>query len=92
MSRTTSALRQQLPSASKSPVPAFYLNRVIETYAAKQSTPISLNSMINFGKYGRNKGEKEEAEKLLRGGNFVRRSRPLVSRGDAPDDSWPLVA
>jgi hypothetical protein len=80
MPRTTSALWQQLPSTSKSPVPAFYLNRVIETYAAKQSTPISLNSMINFGKYGRNKGEKEEAEKLLRGGNFVSfQSSVLVS-------------
>ncbi|GAA5995642.1 hypothetical protein JCM5350_001635 [Sporobolomyces pararoseus] len=76
MSRTTSALLQQLPTTSKSPVPAFYLNRVIETYAAKQSTPISLNSMINFGKYGRNKGEKEEAEKLLRGGNFLRTELP----------------
>jgi hypothetical protein len=80
MPRTTSALWQQLPSTSKSPVPAFYLNRVIETYAAKQSTPISLNSMINFGKYGRNKGEKEEAEKLLRGGNFVNYLSFLVCR------------
>ncbi|GAA5947091.1 hypothetical protein JCM3765_002149 [Sporobolomyces pararoseus] len=76
MPRTTSTLWQQLPTTSKSPVPAFYLNRVIETYAAKQSTPISLNSMINFGKYGRNKGEKEEAEKLLRGGNFLRTELP----------------
>ncbi|GAA5876096.1 hypothetical protein JCM16303_007020 [Sporobolomyces ruberrimus] len=76
MSRTTSSLRQQLSTNAKSPVPAFFLNRVIETYAAKQSTPISLNSMINFGKYGRNKGEKEEAEKLLRGGNFLRTELP----------------
>ncbi|GAA5922326.1 protein kinase PKP2 [Sporobolomyces koalae] len=75
MVRSTAALRQSI-TASKSPVPAFYLNRVIETYAAKQSTPISLNSMINFGKYGRNKGEKEEAEKLLRGGNFLRTELP----------------
>ncbi|GAA5822809.1 hypothetical protein JCM10212_001751 [Sporobolomyces blumeae] len=63
-------------ASTKSPVPLFYLNRVIETYAAKQSTPISLNSMINFGKYGRNKGEKEEAEKLVRGGNFLRTELP----------------
>lgn len=33
--------------------------------------------MINFGKYGRNKGEKEEAEKLLRGGNFVNLPPPF---------------
>ena len=52
-------------------VPAFFVNQVIESYAAKSSTPISLKHMINFGNAGRNKGEKEEADKLLKGGNFV---------------------
>lgn len=56
----------------KSAVPAFYLNALIESFAAKSSTPISLKHMINFGNAGRNKGEKEEAEKLIKGGNFVR--------------------
>ncbi|GJN92228.1 hypothetical protein Rhopal_005258-T1 [Rhodotorula paludigena] len=54
----------------KSQVPAFFLNRIIEQYAQKSSTPISLKHMINFGNAGRNKGEKEEAEKLIKGGNF----------------------
>ncbi|GAA5896612.1 hypothetical protein JCM5296_004189 [Sporobolomyces johnsonii] len=63
-------------SSRKSPVPAFYLNKVIETYAAKSSTPISLSSMINFGKYGRNKGEKEEADNLIKSGNFLRTELP----------------
>jgi len=59
----------------KSAVPAFFLNKVIESYASKHSTPISLKHMINFGNAGRNKGEKEEADKLIKGGNFVRCSR-----------------
>ncbi|CEQ38741.1 SPOSA6832_00198, partial [Sporobolomyces salmonicolor] len=63
-------------SSRKSAVPAFYLNKVIETYAAKSSTPISLSSMINFGKYGRNKGEKEEADTLVKSGNFLRTELP----------------
>jgi hypothetical protein len=52
------------------------------TQALIQSTPISLKHLINFGKHGRNKGEKEEAEKLLKGGNFVSSSR-RSSRGTA---------
>lgn len=63
----------------KSAVPAFYLNTLIESFAAKSSTPISLKHMINFGNAGRNKGEKEEAEKLIKGGNFV---RPIVGISD----------
>ncbi|KWU46884.1 alpha-ketoacid dehydrogenase kinase [Rhodotorula sp. JG-1b] len=57
-------------------VPAFFVNQVIESYAAKSSTPISLKHMINFGNAGRNKGEKEEADKLLKGGNFLRTELP----------------
>ncbi|GAA5981307.1 hypothetical protein JCM10908_004061 [Rhodotorula pacifica] len=59
-----------------SAVPAFFVNQVIESYAAKSSTPISLKHMINFGNAGRNKGEKEEADKLLKGGNFLRTELP----------------
>ncbi|GAA6032049.1 hypothetical protein JCM8097_003404 [Rhodosporidiobolus ruineniae] len=62
--------------ARKSTVPAFFLNKVIENYAAKQSTPISLKHMINFGNAGRNKGEKEEADKLIKGGNFLQTELP----------------
>lgn len=58
-------------------VPAFFLNKTIETFAAKPSSPISLKHMINWGKAGRNKGEKEEADKLIKGGNFVRRLFPF---------------
>ncbi|BGP36482.1 putative protein kinase YGL059W [Rhodotorula kratochvilovae] len=60
----------------KSTVPAFFLNKVIESYASKHSTPISLKHMINFGNAGRNKGEKEEADKLIKGGNFLRTELP----------------
>ncbi|ORY39259.1 branched-chain alpha-ketoacid dehydrogenase [Leucosporidium creatinivorum] len=74
MSRATPHLFQQPLRASK--VPVFYTNKVIESYAAKGSTPISLKHLINFGKGGRNKGEKEEAEKLLKGGNFLRTELP----------------
>ena len=69
----------------------FFQNRVVESFAAKPSTPMyapfvpltsilgltlllhdsSLRHLINFGQFGRNKGEKEEGEKLLKGGNFV---------------------
>lgn len=41
------------------------------THPLARQQPISLKHLINFGKGGRNKGEKEEAEKLLKGGNFV---------------------
>ncbi|BGP21564.1 pyruvate dehydrogenase kinase [Rhodotorula toruloides] len=60
----------------KSAVPAFYLNTLIESFAAKSSTPISLKHLINFGNAGRNKGEKEEAEKLIKSGNFLRTELP----------------
>ncbi|GAA5892047.1 hypothetical protein JCM6882_005676 [Rhodosporidiobolus microsporus] len=60
----------------KSTVPAFFLNSVIERYAQKPSTAISLKHMINFGNAGRNKGEREEAEKLIKGGNFLRTELP----------------
>lgn len=39
----------------------------------RRAAPISLKHLINFGKGGRNKGEKEEGEKLLISGNFVSR-------------------
>ncbi|KAK4055257.1 putative protein kinase [Microbotryomycetes sp. JL201] len=58
-------------------VPAFYTNKSIEAFAAKPSTPISLKHLVNFGKVGRNKGEKEETEKLLKGGNFLRTELPI---------------
>jgi len=67
----------------KSTVPAFFLNKVIESYASKHSTPISLKHMINFGNAGRNKGEKEEADKLIKGGNFVRPRTPSLSTSRA---------
>ncbi|GAA5861180.1 hypothetical protein JCM8547_008510 [Rhodosporidiobolus lusitaniae] len=60
----------------KSTVPAFFLNKVIEQYSQRQSTPISLKHMINFGNAGRNKGEKEEVDKLIKGGNFLRTELP----------------
>ncbi|GAA5907748.1 hypothetical protein JCM8208_005506 [Rhodotorula glutinis] len=60
----------------KSTVPAFFLNKVIESYASKPSTPISLKHMINFGNAGRNRGEKEEVDKLIKGGNFLRTELP----------------
>lgn len=65
----------------KSTVPKFYQNRAVELFAAKPSTPISLKHLINFGKYGRNKGEKEEGEKLLKGGNFVSTSEASSDLG-----------
>ncbi|BGP12516.1 hypothetical protein JCM10213_007640 [Rhodosporidiobolus nylandii] len=63
-------------ASRKSNVPAFFLNKVIESYAAKAATPISLKHMVNFGNAGRNKGEKEEADKLIKGGNFLRTELP----------------
>ncbi|SCZ90366.1 BZ3500_MvSof-1268-A1-R1_Chr1-3g01944 [Microbotryum saponariae] len=48
----------------------------IEKFAAQRSTPISLKHLINFGKHGRNKGEQEEGEKLLKSGNFLRTELP----------------
>lgn len=59
-------------ATSKSSIPKFYQNRAVEKFAAKPSTPISLRHLVNIGRYGRNKGEKDEGEKLLKGGNFVR--------------------
>ncbi|KAM0793410.1 hypothetical protein ACM66B_000861 [Microbotryomycetes sp. NB124-2] len=64
-------------AARQTKVPAFYTNRAIEAVAAKPSTPISLKHLVNFGKVGRNKGEKEETEKLLKGGNFLRTELPI---------------
>ncbi|KAM0755579.1 Atypical/PDHK/BCKDK protein kinase [Meredithblackwellia eburnea MCA 4105] len=61
---------------ARRPIPHFYLNKTIESFAQKPSTPISLKHLINFGAYGRNKGEKQEAETLLKGGNFLRTELP----------------
>ncbi|GAA6006696.1 hypothetical protein JCM10207_005025 [Rhodosporidiobolus poonsookiae] len=61
----------------KAAVPAFFRNKTIESYAARASTPISLRHMINFGQAGRTKGEREEADKLIKGGNFLRTELPI---------------
>ncbi|SCV68436.1 BQ2448_557 [Microbotryum intermedium] len=53
-----------------------YCENTIEKFAAQPSTPISLKHLINFGKHGRNKGEQEEGEKLLKSGNFLRTELP----------------
>ncbi|KAL8283232.1 hypothetical protein RQP46_006010 [Phenoliferia psychrophenolica] len=58
-----------------SSIPKFYLNKTIESFAQRPSTPISLKHLINFGKT-KNKGEQEEAERLLKGGNFLRTELP----------------
>jgi pyruvate dehydrogenase kinase 2/3/4 len=72
-------------SRKPSTVPAFFLNKVIESYAARASTPISLKHMINFGNAGRNKGEREEGEKLIKGGNFVRLDSRCQGKGRNAD-------
>lgn len=53
---------------SSKKISPFFLNRAVEQFASKPSTPISLKHLINFGK-ARGSGEEE---KLLKGGNFVR--------------------
>lgn len=57
-------------------MPQYFNNRIVEAYAEKSSTPISLKHLINFGKLGRNKSEADEAEKLLKSGNFVSHGGP----------------
>ena len=54
-------------------VPIFFTNKAVEAFAAKPSTPISLKHLIYFGMSGRNQSEKQEADKLMKGGNFVSR-------------------
>lgn len=58
----------------KGRVSPFFLNREIETFSMRPSTPISLRHLINFGRFGQHgqKNREKEGDKLLRGGNFVR--------------------
>ena len=63
------------PKANKTISP-FYLNKAVEAYASKPSTPISLKHLINFGKGAREKDEREEGAKYIRSGNFIRTELP----------------
>lgn len=72
LASTSSAAYQPLAGPSqRAGVPIFYTNKAVEAFAAKPSTPISLKHLIYFGMSGRNQSEKQEADKLMKGGNFV---------------------
>ncbi|KAK4704776.1 hypothetical protein P7C70_g1428, partial [Phenoliferia sp. Uapishka_3] len=61
--------------ARSTAVPKFYLNKTIESFAQRPSTPISLKHLINFGTI-RSKTPAEESARILKGGNFLRTELP----------------
>ncbi|KAK0546546.1 putative protein kinase [Tilletia horrida] len=50
----------------------FYLNRVLEEYASKPATPISLRQLIFFGK-----GLARDRDRILQSAEFVRKELPI---------------
>ncbi|KAE8212978.1 hypothetical protein CF327_g3452 [Tilletia walkeri] len=79
-STTTHPHRSQPPSQSQSQQGQddddlsrrFYLNRVLEEYASKPATPISLRQLIFFGK-----GLARDKDRILQSAEWVRKELPI---------------